>query len=189
MKDKPQLRLYYKNIRAKDTEKEKTDKIISEKVLNCDLLKNADSVFCYCSVKDEVDTSQIISALIKRKIKVALPVCLDSNGTMCFYYIDSLSELKTGFFSVREPDSEKCEKAIPSENTLCLVPALSFDKKGYRLGYGKGYYDRFLKNFNGKSLGLCRENCLCDNLPKGEYDKSVDYVITENIYKFNSKEE
>ena len=62
---------------------------------------------------------------------------------------------------------------------LCIVPALSFDFQGYRLGYGKGYYDRFLARFGGSTVGLCYDSCMVRNLPAGRYDQPVHLIVTQ----------
>ena len=76
---------------------------------------------------------------------MALPVCLE-NSKMVFRYIKSLDALKKGLFSALEPD-DTCEKFQNSPRTICIIPAIAFDKKGFRLGYGKGYYDRYLARY------------------------------------------
>ncbi|MDE6768031.1 MAG: 5-formyltetrahydrofolate cyclo-ligase, partial [Eubacterium sp.] len=99
---------------------------------------------------------------------------------MKFYYINSLKDIKTGFFGVREPDTDICCEVADFNDSICIVPAIAYDKKGYRLGYGKGYYDRFLENFSFISVGLCYNELIMDVLPIGEYDIPVDYIITQD---------
>ena len=104
----------------------------------------------------------------------------DFNGNMDFYYIESLSELSLGSYEIREPDPEKSEKVKDFSNCVCLVPALAYDKNGYRLGYGKGYYDRFIKKFIIISVGLCYNEFLSDGLPVEKHDEAVDCIATEH---------
>ena len=84
-----------------------------------------------------------------------------------------------GAFSIMEPNPEVCEKYEDFSHGLCLVPGLCFDMQGFRLGFGKGYYDRFLQNFSGTSVGLCYSKCIEHTLPSGVFDRPVDAVITE----------
>ncbi len=79
-----------------------------------------------------------------------------------------------------EPDIEICEKVSDFRNSVCLVPGYSFDMLGYRLGYGKGYYDRFLKKFTIISIGLCYNNFLSNELPADDYDAAVNFIATED---------
>ncbi len=182
--DKAFYRQKYRKIRdcVKNSEK---DEMIFCSVIDSPSYKNADVIFTYYSVRSEIDTVKIINKALSDGKKVALPKCTDNKGHMDFYFIeDSADSLVDGFYSIKEPDAFKCELAVPGKKNICIVPALSFDTKGYRLGYGGGYYDRFLQNFNGEMIGLCYEECLCDALPYNEYDIKVDIIVTDKkIYE------
>ena len=101
---------------------------------------------------------------------------------MVFHKVTALSDLNAGYFGVREPEPTLAiiEKKDMGKDTLCLVPALSYDKRGYRLGYGKGYYDRFLEGFSGICVGITFDRCLAEKLPADAHDKKTDYIITES---------
>ena len=102
---------------------------------------------------------------------------------MEFYFIKSSADLIKGKYGLLEPDTAKCKTATPTDKSLCVVPALSFDAKGFRLGRGGGYYDRFLKSFKGKSAGFCYNSFLRLTLPKEYYDMPVDIIVTENFLR------
>ena len=165
---------------------EDKDKKIFKSVIACQEYKSADVILIYYSVRSEVDTLKIIDNALKNGKKVALPKCTDVSGEMVFYLINDMQKsLVNGKFSLIEPDISLCEKVIITEKTLCIVPALSFDKSGNRLGYGGGYYDRYFIGFKGKDVGLCYEDCLCDDLPCGEHDIKVNMIVTDKrIYNF-----
>lgn len=179
MKDKAKLRQIYKTKRRQMKNKTQKDALIFSKLINCPLYKNCNTVFTYVSSEIEVDTLTFIRYALKDGKTVAAPICNTEDCTMQFYIIKSLNDLEEGAYSIREPKAY-CEKAFCDENTLCVVPGLSFDKKGYRLGFGKGYYDRFLSAFLGKTLGLCYNECICEELIHNKYDKTVSAVIAEN---------
>lgn len=183
--DKKELREKYKRIREREKSQLKDEKI-SSILFESPYFKNADTVFLYYSVGTEVCTLNVAEKALKEGKKVAFPKCLDSKGKMEFYIISHMeNSFIEGMFSISEPDTAKCKKACDSEKSLCIVPGLSFDQKGARLGYGKGYYDRFLSKFKGTSIGLCYNECLCEELPFFEYDRRVDMIITESqIYSF-----
>lgn len=174
---KSDLRKHFIEIRSSvDNASERSDDIFSL-LTGSELYKSADTVLAYWSVGSEVSTQRIIDMALSDKKRVALPRCIDRKGNMEFYYISSLSDLRDGMYGIKEPsDDEKADDF--GENTVCLVPGLSFDKKGYRLGYGKGYYDRFLSDFGGISIGLSYDCCLCEDLPTDRFDKKVNYIIT-----------
>ena len=148
------------------------------RLTDSDLYKSADAVLAYWSVASEVSTQKIIEKALSDSKRVALPKCIDSKGNMEFYYISSASDLSEGMYGIKEPGAEIKADDF-SESTVCLVPRLSFDKKGYRLGYGKGYYDRFLSSFEGICLGVCYSEFLLDNIPIELTDRLVDIVITD----------
>ncbi|MDE6731895.1 MAG: 5-formyltetrahydrofolate cyclo-ligase [Oscillospiraceae bacterium] len=136
------------------------------------LLDNAGAVFTYASTDIEVDTRQIIEYCLSRGIPTALPVSGESE--LAFYFIKSADELRRGKFNIDEPPLDF--PAIADEKTLCVVPALCADGNGARLGYGKGYYDRFLSGFTGTSVILCYKEFKRD-VPVEPHDIKADFTV------------
>ena len=161
------------------TVKANFDKKIQNKLLNLFSVREADIVLTYVSTNIEVKTLDFIEMLLKQGKSVAVPKCLNDKGDMDFFIINSLDDLDIGFFGVQEPDPEKSEVAVTTEKSVCIVPAFLFDEKGYRLGYGKGYYDRFLSKFTGKTIGVCYDENIRDSLMHGKYDRPVCLIVTE----------
>ncbi len=177
---KKELRRIFKSKRKAVTDKVHRDAVICSKLLECDLYNNASLVLFYAALEDEINIDDcIINALLCGK-KAALPRCINGSGDMDFYYINSLDDLVSGYFGVREPDISKCSVVTDFTDSVCIVPALAYDKKGYRLGYGKGFYDKFLQKFNCISIGLCYNELIVDELPINKFDISVNYIITED---------
>lgn len=141
--------------------------------------QEARKLFLYLSKGSEPDTWKILDRALAEGKEVYAPRCLDKNGSMAFYRVTCRETLAPGSFGLLEPDPLKCPPAGSAEGALCLVPGLAFDEMGYRLGYGKGYYDRFLAGYPGKTAGLCYGEMMLPALPRGPYDKRVDFVITE----------
>lgn len=184
-KYKNNLRLKYKSIRKNmpSTIKIKNDDSIFKKIVSLKMYKESDIILTFVSTKIEVNTLKLINYSLKIGKKVAVPKCIDGTRTMVFYLIKSLDDLEVATFSVLEPIVSRCQKLENFNNSICIVPGLAFDIKGYRLGYGKGYYDRFLSNYNGINIGICYCSCTLNNLINGRYDKKVDYLITEKYVK------
>lgn len=182
--DKKILRDKFRAVRDTAKSEDKDNKIFNLTV-ESEFFRCADIIFAYFSVGSEADTLKIIHYALSEGKKVALPKCTDKKGAMDFYFIDDTdSSLEEGMFSLKEPDISSCEKAYASDNSLCIVPALAMDKDGYRLGYGGGYYDRFLSSFKGATVGLCYKECFCDELPRDKYDIRLDTIITDyKIYE------
>ncbi len=135
-------------------------------------------VFCYVSAKGEVGTHTLIKELLKEK-EVVVPYCTDKEGNMICVKISSFDELKEGFFGILEP---KNPVEFPKEKVdFVIVPGIAFDKEGYRLGYGKGYYDRFLSDINPFKLGVCAKEFYLDSLPHNEFDVKMDSVLVLGV--------
>lgn len=180
MQIKSELRQFYRAKRKSIADKELKDRRICENFLNSALYTDSKTILCYAALKDEINTDYIIEKALRDGKGVAVPICTDKNGSMEFYYINSLSELCEGTYGIREPNPDISIKVDDYSGSLCLVPALAFDKSGHRLGYGKGYYDRFIKKFIIISAGLCYNELLSDALPAEKHDEAVDFIITEN---------
>lgn len=179
MSVKGDLRKLYRKKRRDITDKPEKDAQICEEIICSDFYLFADKVLAFASTDEEINTDVIIRDALMLGKTVALPVCKDDKGNMDFYVISSFSDLKEGFWGIREPDTEKCEKLSDFEKSICIVPALAFDKRGYRLGYGRGYYDIFLDKYKGATVGVCYREFVCDELPVEEHDMAVDYLITQ----------
>lgn len=133
----------------------------------------------YVSVNDEVDTLHIINYLLQKGKKVAVPKC-GRVGHMDFYFISSLDELSPSMYGIPEPEGEKSKKVDVVKDALCIVPGIAFDISGRRIGYGGGYYDRFIeKHSDMLTVGFCYDNLIYDNVPYEKHDRCVDYIITE----------
>ncbi len=139
---------------------------------------NSASLLIYVSVGDEIDTYGIISRAFADNKSVAVPYC--KGKTMEFYEIDALNDLVSGAYGIPTVDPEDKKPFIPNEGTLCIVPALGFDRSGGRIGYGGGFYDRFLSRYSVPTVGFCYNKCLLESIPIEEHDVRIDCIITEN---------
>ncbi len=164
-------------------EKERRDQEILKRFLRLSAYERAEWIFPFVSTAIEVDTLALIRRSLGDGKRVAVPRCTPGKVEMFFYEICSLDELKPGAFGVLEPRGDESCKIMGDANTLLVLPGLAFDMDGYRLGYGKGYYDRFLSAFPGVKAGVCYTACLKQALPHGRYDKRADYLVTEKFIK------
>lgn len=187
MSEKALLRKKYIAVRKALSRKEEKDRAIFAGLIEIDEINRADLVLAYASSPIEVDTYRFIEYTLRKGQKIALPVCREGTNEMDFYLIETTDCLIPGKYKgIFEPDTSRCQKCKITDNTVCIVPGLSFDKNGYRLGYGKGYYDRFLSENPVLTIGLCYEECVSESLPFEEHDKCVSVLVTEKeIYKEN----
>ena len=181
MNDKNSIRNKYLKIRNNFSNDyiDNVSKIICEKLITLDDYKNCENIFIYLSLEKEINTKFIIESALKDKKNVYCPVLTNIKGKMTFKKYDN--NLIKNKFGILEPIYNK--EKISDKNTLIIVPALIYNKDKFRIGYGGGYYDYFLKNnIYLLSIGICFDKFI---LPfnQSTYDEKVDIVITEkNIY-------
>ena len=180
---KNELRIKMRQLRADmpPTVKEQLDNGIARQLFGMSMFRDAPTVFIYVSKELEVETKEIIQKLWSMGKKVAVPRCMDNKREMKFYYINSFNELILSGFGILEPKPEEQNLAIADETTLCIVPATCCDRQGYRLGYGGGYYDRFLSVFPGLKAIIIYSDFVFDKIWHGRYDIAVDYIVTEKF--------
>ncbi len=162
--------------------KEALDSEIAARVLISPAYRDAKQVLVYMARPYEIATSMIIFAALANHKEVGLPVCLD-DGRMVFRRITDLSELRPGRFGILEPAEDSTE-LIPDSGTLCVCPALCCDMQGCRLGFGGGYYDRYLADFDGVKAALCYSDSVIPAIERDEFDIPVDVIFTDNFTRY-----
>ena len=163
---------------AQDAEaKRDTDRQITGQVLENGLYQRAACVFCYVSTPQEIDTHAILRHALAAGKTVCVPLC-GARGEMTARRIRSLDELHAGAYGILEPD-EAAEEIAPTQIDLVIAPALASDRLGYRLGYGGGYYDRFLARTGAPCMALCAAGRLVERLPHEPFDQRCNWIITE----------
>jgi len=129
---------------------------------------------------------EVWKPLLESGKQVAFPLCNVQNHTMEFYLVNSLDDLQeNGAFGTPEP-KEHCEmfsKKQPAGSIVCVVPTIVYDPKGYRLGYGKGFYDRYLSDCPCTKVGMVYSDFMVKQVPRGRFDLSVDVLVTEKGVK------
>ena len=157
---------------------EKSRKIL-KKLIELESYRNAEIIHTYISMNDrnEVNTHELIETALQQGKSVVVPRIEDENR-LSHHKIQGLDDLKTNDWGVPEPRGKADTK--PADPDLILVPMVSGDKYKNRLGYGKGYYDRFLKETVGVKVGLLFDIQVYDHvLPTDKYDVPLDLLITE----------
>ncbi len=166
--------------RLDPAEKARLENKIANKVFNLWSFRESGLVLSYVAKPLEVDTRPIILGAFERGKNVAVPRCIPGTLQIEFLLITSLDDLRPGAYGIAEPDPDRCRPLPDAQRSICIVPALAFDAEGYRLGFGKGYFDRFLSAYKGVKAGICFDACVLDKLPRGKYDKQVDFLLTES---------
>ncbi|MCD7773631.1 MAG: 5-formyltetrahydrofolate cyclo-ligase [Ruminococcus sp.] len=182
--EKSALRQKFLNARRKISKSEidAASEIIFGKVPALEEFEKSRKILLYASYNNEVSTYNFFELARKLSKQIYFPKC-QANGEMRFFEVSSLSELSPGMYGISEPDECTCEYENSSD-TLCIVPAICFDKRGFRLGYGKGYYDRFLSAFEGLAIGVVMDKFMVEYLPTLPTDIRVKKIISDkNIYE------
>jgi 5-formyltetrahydrofolate cyclo-ligase len=178
--DKKALRAHFQKVRRDTFSQEKCSRI-AKRLLCLPEVQSADCVLLYASFGSEIPTDTIAGELLDAGKTVAYPRT-GVGGIMTFHVITDLSQLilsPSGKFSIREPDETLPQPEVTG-NTLCVLPGLAFTEAGGRLGYGGGFYDRFIADNPAMHLAaLAFEAQITDNLPLLPHDIFTDTIITE----------
>ena len=147
--------------------------------------REAPAILTYLSVRDEVDTRELVR-LAREDGKVVAAPRVTGPRSLAWYRVEAGDELEVSAMGIEEPAARgerRVDPACLGERSVALVPGLAFDEMGYRLGYGGGFYDTFLGRFRGVSIGLCRDAALMPSLADmgalEVHDRAVDIVATE----------
>ena len=163
-------------------ETEESDKKILHQIKSLAEYKNADTIFCYVSTEKEINTIPLLQEILDSGKRLGVPKCT-GKGIMDAYEIQNLEQLKIGSYGILEP-GEECDIILdPTEIQFAIIPCISCNRKGERLGHGGGYYDRYLEKMpeDCEKAILCRESLMCDEIPtEGEsykYPDTFDIIV------------
>lgn len=171
--DKKELRKKYTKVRADVEDKEGKDRLIRKNLRQLDIYKKAKSIFVFISYKSEVDTRGIIEDILADGKKLLVPLVKGSE--MIAVEVKGIDDLEPNKMGILEPKSGQ----EVTDVDLTITPGLAFDKAGYRLGYGGGYYDKFFAKVNTVRMGIGYSDQYVESLVHEDYDKALEYLLTE----------
>ena len=160
----------------------KNSSIITEKLLSMDCIKNANTIMLYLDFNNEVKTNELVNKLLCLNKIVASPITIMDKRELVPCEIKNLSEgINIGAYGIREPKKECSPKVNLDTIDVVVVPAVAYDEDCYRLGYGGGFYDRFLQRLRDDAItiGIAFDFQIFDSVPKEDHDAQLDYIITE----------
>ena len=180
---KDDIREEYKSHRREmdASEKFRRDSAICKYATDLVSFRYAEYVLLYAAQPDEIDIYEVARVAFEKGKKVLFPRCDKKTHTMKYHIVNSLDELSPDAYGICEP-SEECpvyDSERDGGSAVCFVPGLVYDKEGYRLGYGKGFYDRYLSSFSGCTIGVVYSDYILPEVPRGRFDVSVDILLTE----------
>lgn len=161
----------------------KNSSIITEKLLSLDFIKNAKNIMLYLDFNNEVQTDEMINKLMSLKKNVYAPITLKEDRKLIpSQIIDLQSSIKIGAYGIREPKEDCCPKIDVHDIDVVIVPAVAYDKDCYRLGYGGGFYDRFLNELRDDAItvGIAFDLQIFESVPKEDHDAQLNYIITQS---------
>ncbi|CAH2214968.1 5-formyltetrahydrofolate cyclo-ligase [Tepidibacter aestuarii] len=156
--------------------------LIFQNLLKLSEIKEAKNIMAYLDFNNEVKTDNIVNYFLSKNQKVVVPITiLDEKKLLLSEIKDIETDVSIGTYGIREPKSGFIRPVEAKELDIVIVPAVAYDINGYRLGYGGGYYDRFLESIRDDCLtiGIAFEIQLFDKIPKEDHDAQLDYIITE----------
>lgn len=160
--------------------KDKTEEKIHKNLFSSTYWKDANIIGITLSTYPEWDTYNIVYQAWSEDKQVVIPVTNKESLTMNFYLINSFDDVMEGNYKIKEPINKSKARYLSKDKIdLMIVPGIVFDKQGYRIGFGKGYFDRYLSDFNNSKISLLAEFQIINQIPTNEYDISVDCLITE----------
>ena len=174
--DKTALRKQIREQKRNMTPAQITEKSakLGELFFACQAYQQAKTIYGYLPYNQEVRTTPMLEQALRDGKKVAVPKVY--GDTMRFIYLDDLSQVSTGYAGIPEPIAD--EPVAEDKTALVLMPGLAFTEKGDRMGYGGGFYDRFLADEpDHPTVALCYDFQMVDTLPTAEYDIPVDLVL------------
>lgn len=185
------LREDYRQARREMSPEEKAarDKAICDAACSMASFRYAEYVLMYASTEEEIDVYPIARRALELGKKVAFPLCRKQDRTMSYHIVTSLDELASGAYGITEPpkDTPIYDPSKDLGSAICFVPGLVYDREGYRLGYGKGFYDRYLSAFSGCTIGVVYSDYILKTVPRGRFDVKVDILLTEKGVKMTSE--
>jgi len=164
-----------RRIRLEESLRKKKDRKIIENLLTLRELREARLVLFYYPLKGEPDITPLMREFVKIRRQIVLPRVEGEH--LALYLVSTLSSLRRGSFGVLEP--AEGIRVEPEDLDLTLVPGILFDRAGYRIGFGKGYYDRLLDRTKALKVGVAYAFQVLESLPRDPWDKPVDIVVTE----------
>ena len=150
--------------------------IIKRRIMNLEVYKKSIDIALYYSMRSEVDTKELIKESLLLGKRIYLPKIINDKK-MKFILINENTEYQKNSFGVMEPISGE----VGSNFDLMVIPGLAFDKDNNRLGYGRGYYDNYLKNIDTYKIGICFQEQLTTSLPVEKNDIKMNLIITDEV--------
>jgi 5-formyltetrahydrofolate cyclo-ligase len=152
---------------------------IAKRLLASRQYRECEVLLVFVSTRVEVETDLIIRTALADGKTVGTPKCESVGNIMHFYRINGMDDLESGAFGISEPKLS-CPKIEDFSQALCILPGLAFSQDGHRIGFGRGFYDRFLSGYSGSTCGICFDEFLLEEIPTEDCDIAADMIVTQS---------
>ncbi|MCQ2435354.1 MAG: 5-formyltetrahydrofolate cyclo-ligase [Clostridia bacterium] len=181
---KTEIREYYLEKKRALTPEQKgeLDKKLCDAIIASATFRYAETLLMYYPKEDEVDINAVALAALAQGKRIAYPKSDPEDRSMIFSFVSSFDDLEVGTYGIMEPKPGLEHFEVTGslqKNVICIIPAVVYDKKGFRIGYGGGYYDRYLSQFKGTKVGVQYHDYIVNMVPHGRFDLAADVIITE----------
>lgn len=161
-----------------ETEMGRRSRLVTARLLELEAVRRAQTIFCYLSCKNEVETHQLVRDWLAAGKRIQVPAYDAQQRRYQPSPVDDFDrDLLAGKLGILEP---RKRMAIAGPSDIAIVPGVAFDARGHRLGYGKGFYDDMLKHFQGPKIALAFDCQMLPEVPQGEGDVAMDAVVAES---------
>ncbi len=167
-----------RNAQMRADERSRVSRMICARLIALPEFARADTVFCFAGTAREIDTRAFLERALSAGKRLCVPLCTGP-GVMEPRAVRELSALSPGAYGIPEPPRDS-PRVLPEEIGFAVIPCLTCDREGRRLGQGGGYYDRFLAGYRGFAVMVCPEKWIVARVPAEAHDRAVSCVLTEN---------
>ncbi|MBP1971769.1 5-formyltetrahydrofolate cyclo-ligase [Virgibacillus natechei] len=161
------------------SDKQAIEKKLTTHLVTSTLWKNANTIGITMAQGYEWETKLIIEHAWEQNKTICVPKCNPVDKKLTFYQLTSYDQLEIVYYNLKEPKPNRANEIGKAAIDLLIVPGLVFDKSGFRIGFGGGYYDRFLMDYPNETASLMHQNQIVEELPREEFDLPVHYLITD----------
>lgn len=181
-KEELRKKILSKRFKMSQGEVQTKSEVICRSLISSELFREAKIISLYSPIKREVRTENIFTAAKSEGKKVGFPVSNSDNTEITYYEVGDMSELFKGTYGIMEPSTDTKKMIKASDIDLIIIPGVAFDERGFRIGYGGGYFDRLLEKDNVKAIttALAFDAQMVPRIPEESHDMRINFIFTES---------
>ncbi len=181
-KEELRKKILSKRFKMSQREVQAKSEVICSSLISSELFREAKIIALYSPIKKEVRTEDVFTAAKSEGKIVGFPVSNSDNIEITYFEVDDMSELLEGTYGIMEPSTDTKKMIMDSDIDLIIIPGVAFDERGFRIGYGGGYFDRLLEkdDIKATTIALAFDTQVVLRIPEESHDMRVNFIFTEN---------